>query len=113
MKKGGDLALNKKYLAYHTDGKGRDIYISSNSGGFAKEYSHGIDLKENFPPKVKFEKQNIPNHPVPLVYRSDGSGRDSYILNMAGGLRKEVKSLKEYSLKDFLRYVFYYLHLLI
>ena len=103
MKKHADLSLNKKYLTYQTDGKGRDIYISSNSGGFAKQYSHGIELKESFPLKVKYRQQNHPKEAVPLVYRSDGSGRDSYILSMAGGLRKEVKGLKAYSLKDFLR----------
>jgi hypothetical protein len=103
MKKHADLSLNKKYLSYLTDGKGRDIYISSNSGGFSKQYTHGIELKENFPIKAKFKQPNIPKQAVPLVYRSDGSGRDSYILSMAGSLRKEVKGLKAYSLKDFLR----------
>eukprot|EP00340_Litonotus_pictus_P012355 CAMPEP_0170538830 /NCGR_PEP_ID=MMETSP0209-20121228/103554_1 /TAXON_ID=665100 ORGANISM="Litonotus pictus, Strain P1" /NCGR_SAMPLE_ID=MMETSP0209 /ASSEMBLY_ACC=CAM_ASM_000301 /LENGTH=640 /DNA_ID=CAMNT_0010840615 /DNA_START=128 /DNA_END=2051 /DNA_ORIENTATION=+ len=38
-----------------------------------------------------------------MVYRSDGSGRDSYVLREAGGLRQDRKSLNQYQLKDFLR----------
>lgn len=96
-------ALRPQFVLYSADGKGRDLYISSNSGGFSKKYSHGLEINDKFPKKIKFKYPNVGLHPAPLVYRSDGSGRDSYILREAGGLREDIKSLKSYQLKDFLR----------
>ena len=96
-------ALRPQFILYSADGQGRDLYISSNSGGFCKKYSHGLEVKENYPSNVKFKYANVGVHPAPMVYRSDGSGRDSYILREAGGLRKEAKSLKSIKLSDFLR----------
>ena len=97
------LALTRQYVQYSADGKGRDLYISSNSGGFSKKYSHGLELRETFPAKIKYKFSNPELHSAPLVYRSDGSGRDSYILRESGGLREEVKSLNAFQLKDILR----------
>lgn len=96
-------ALNRKFILYSPDGHGRDLYISSNSGGFCKKYSHALEIPETYPAKVKFKFTQAKLHPAPLVYRSDGSGRDSYILREAGGLRKDVKSLSSFHLSDFLR----------
>ncbi len=47
------LALTRQYVQYSADGKGRDLYISSNSGGFSKKYSHGLEVRETFPTKNK------------------------------------------------------------
>ncbi len=98
-----DLSLLPQYVHYLADGKGRDIYISSNSGGFSKYHSHGLDTKETYPAKVKFKFSYPQLHSAPLVYRSDGSGRDSYILREAGGLRDEFKTLSAFKLEDILR----------
>ena len=95
--------LDRQYIKYHTDGNGRDLYISSNSGGFCKTYSHGLDKKESYPGKIKYKYTNVKVHNAPCTYRSDGSGRDSYILRESGNLRAEVKSLSSFHLKDFLR----------
>ena len=38
-----------------------------------------------------------------MKYRSDGTGRDNYVLHEHGGLEKDHKPLKNYHLKDFLR----------
>lgn len=103
MKKKSNLAITRQYIQYYTDGQGRDLYISSNSGGFCKNHSHKLDMKETFPTSVKFKFSNVSLHCAPLVYRSDGGGRDSYILREAGGLREERKSLNSYKLSDFLR----------
>lgn len=103
MNKQANLALAPQYVQYYTDGQGRDLYISSNSGGFSKQYAHGLDIKEHYPQKVKYKFSNVSVHCPPMVYRSDGSGRDSYILRETGGLRQERKSLNAYQLKDFLR----------
>ncbi len=103
MKKQANLSINRQYIQYWTDGQGRDLYISSNSGGFCKKYSHGLELKDKFHTQVKYKSQNVGLHSAPLVYRSDGGGRDSYILKECGGLREDRKSLNSYQLKDFLR----------
>lgn len=95
--------LERIHMKYNTNGKGRDLYISSNDGGFCREYSHSLDIKEHYPVRVKYKFSNVKLHPAPVTYRSDGGGRDSYILREAGGLRKEIKSLNSYHLKDFLR----------
>lgn len=97
------LALRRQFVQYSPDGKGRDLYISSNSGGFCNTYKHKLEIKETYPTIVKFGFPNIKIHTAPLVYRSDGSGRDSYILREAGGLREDIKTLSSYQLKDFLR----------
>lgn len=102
-KKNASLGLLTQYISYNPDGKGRDWYISSNSGGFCKQYSHSLEVKNKFPVSVKFRPQNVSLHGALNVYRSDGSGRDSYILRETGGLKPDRKSLKSFELKDFLR----------
>lgn len=42
--------------------------------------------------------------PSHVKYHSDGTGRDSYVVHDAGGLRINHKSLNEFHFKDFLRY---------
>jgi hypothetical protein len=89
---------------YYADGKGRDIYINHNNGGFwtqgvrtfaGKSMNNEVSSKYQFRAKSK----NVP----PFKYMSDGSGRDSYVIHESGGLKRNLKSLNELSLKDFLR----------
>lgn len=89
---------------YFADGKGRDIYINHNNGGFwtqgvrtfaGKSMNKEVSFKYQFRAKAK----NVP----PFKYMSDGSGRDSYVIHESGGLKRNMKSLNELSLKDFLR----------
>jgi len=46
---------------------------------------------------------NTKRNVAPFKYRSDGSGRDNYVLHEHGGLERDHKSLKAFHLKDFLR----------
>jgi hypothetical protein len=91
-----------KYTHYSVNGYGRDTYINYNNGGFLNKLED-INLKDNYNTfsinKYYNTKKNIP----PFKYRSDGTGRDKYILHEHGGLEKDHKPLKNYHLKDFLR----------
>ena len=71
---------------YFTNGGGRDDYIYRNNGGFTSMYD-----PVNWPQKGTLHtvhKKAPPNpvmHAKPIYYRSDGSGRDSYVVTTAGG----------------------------
>ena len=93
---------------YHTNGTGRDSYIVRNNGGFNKMYN---PIKwpnvGTFVPK-RVPRENTPlMHPMPVYYHSNGTGRDSYIVETGGGLHNLsrmieyreafVKSLRSYS----------------
>ena len=70
--------IPNRIFLYHNDGSGRDSYISSNNGGFYKEY------------RIIKTSQGCPNHDIksmfnPVIskpigrYFCDGNGRDIYI----------------------------------
>jgi hypothetical protein len=70
-----------KYNYYKPDGAGRDLYIIHDNGG---ELRGGVKVLEN---KLLFPKifkqrvfHSLRKEIPPVTYRSDGSGRDSYIL---------------------------------
>lgn len=70
-----------KYNYYKPDGAGRDLYIIYNNGGELRGGVKPLTDKVLFPKITKGRvfhslKRDIP----PVTYRSDGSGRDSYIL---------------------------------
>jgi hypothetical protein len=95
-------SFNPRINHYESDGLGRDGYISCNNGGF---YSN---ITVNTEHKIYDRRANRAYHSLrknvaPLKYRSDGSGRDGYILHEHGGLERDYKPLKEFHPKDFLR----------
>lgn len=96
-------ALHPQFVQYGTDGRGRDTYIGYNNGGFWKENIYGIHYKPNYP--IYHPPKTISFHyePAPFTYYSDGTGRDTYVINNNAGLTKQFKSLNQYRLKDFLR----------
>ncbi len=89
---------------YSTDGNGRDLYINYNNGGF---WSRGTKIytgsQKGQEISQKYALKPLMKHVAPLSYRSDGSGRDSYVLSESGGLKRDHKSLHQFHLKDFLR----------
>lgn len=87
---------------YRTDGKGRDGYINYNNAGFWKDRT--IKVRDVFKPRKKIKIfHSIFNQPPPFTYISDGSGRDSYVLDHNGGLIKTFEPLIEQKLTKFLR----------
>jgi hypothetical protein len=95
-------AFNPRINHYESDGLGRDGYISCNNGGF---YSNIVvnSSSRMYDRRYIRRYHSLRKNVAPLKYRSDGSGRDGYILHEHGGLEKDYKPLKEYHPKDFLR----------
>lgn len=88
---------------YSTDGMGRDGYITYNDGGFWKDNIKKISLKPDYP-RYKYKIfHSLIHKPAPFTYQSDGSGRDSYVIENNGGLVKEFQPLIKQKLTKFLR----------
>ena len=71
---------------YRTNGTGRDTYINRDNGGFNKmfepcKYAEGGTMGY----KNKFVERAPIIHAKNLYYHSDGTGRDSYIVETSGG----------------------------
>jgi hypothetical protein len=94
--------FSPKYTQYSADGFGRDTYIGYNNGGFLDKLSK-LKAKDNFETFSINRHFNTKRNVAPFKYRSDGSGRDNYVLHEHAGLERDYKGLKSYHLKDFLR----------
>lgn len=92
-----------RFNRYETDGCGRDTYISYNNGGFCSKDAKEIKGKSSYPIYHKYTYHSLGHSAAPFRYYSDGSGRDSYILDHDGGLTRCDKPLADYHLEDFLR----------
>ena len=88
---------------YTPDGKGRDIYINYNNGGFLTKGIKTYSGSQMTDPSAKYQVRVSGKNVAPFKYMSDGSGRDNYVLHESGGLTRNHKSLNEITLKDFLR----------
>jgi hypothetical protein len=86
--------VSAKVVLYHNDGSGRDTFIEKFNGGFQSP-SLLLDntpkpLDNPFNPEWKVGHVSTKpsmGRPIHLVnYRTDGSGRDSYIQDDNGGL---------------------------
>lgn len=66
---------------YHTNGTGRDGYIVRDNGGFNKMFEPCKYAEVGtFGGKQRYKQVAPVIHAKNLYYRSDGSGRDSYIV---------------------------------
>jgi hypothetical protein len=88
---------------YSTDGMGRDGYITYNNGGFWKKNIKQISLKPDFPKNSKKIFHSLYHQPAPFNYQSDGSGRDSYVIENNAGLVKRFEPLIKQKLTKYLR----------
>ena len=81
---------NPGYVNYSGDGSGRDSYIILNNGGLTHEpKDHMMWSSKIKTPRVM---QKSPHKgAVGFQYRSDGSGRDSYVLKNSGGLKIDFR----------------------
>lgn len=78
------LDIIPKFANYRTDGTGRDTYINFNNGGhhqdnisFKYSSKRGLNIFNNGKPYNVISKL--------AIYRTDGSGRDQYIVKDCGG----------------------------
>lgn len=97
-----NFAIIPKYVNYYNDGFGRDTYVKLDNGGFLNKICK-IKSVDKYDHNSINRYYNTKRNVAPFKYRSDGSGRDNYVLNEHGGLERDQKSLKNYHLKDFLR----------
>jgi len=92
------------FKSYYSNGDGRDNYIQYNNGGFwninPNPASYYMTQKNYHPHKFhSFSSIRTP----PFKYRSDGNGRDSYIISNNGGLSYNNLPLKNCKLENYLR----------
>lgn len=92
-----------RFVMYPSDGLGRDKYIKFNNGGFWKGKETEISMKPSYPNYNTYAYYSLNRQAAPFRYYSDGSGRDSYILDHDGGLIKSFSPMSKFHLKDFLR----------
>ena len=93
-----------KYVNYYNDGFGRDSYVKLDNGGFLSKIPyHKVKSVEKFDHNTMNRYFNTKRNVAPFKYRSDGTGRDNYVLHEHAGLERDNKSVKSYHLKDFLR----------
>lgn len=89
---------------YEHDGEGRDMYIGFNNGGFLdKKVPQGTSFFTSSVPSTRYRFRWPAKEAVAFTYRSDGTGRDGYIMVDSGGLNKSYKPLRQYQLNTFLR----------
>ena len=88
---------------YSTDGKGRDGYITYNNAGFWKKNIKQISLKPDYPRNKQKIFHSLFHQAAPFNYQSDGSGRDSYVIENNAGLVKPFDPLIKQKLSKFLR----------
>lgn len=84
---------NPTYANYSGDGTGRDSYIILNNGGLTREPKrHMMWQSLN---RCKPDLRPMASKPAPsLKYKSDGSGRDSYVIQNSGGLINDFRCSK-------------------
>jgi len=97
----------QQYIQYVPDGTGRDGYINFNSGGFSRFIPKQVIpvCYEIIKPSVRNTIRDISKTSWTFKYKSDGSGRDSYILQGSGGLQRDYREAKGFG--DTLRKGFY------
>lgn len=89
-----------KYVSYYGDGTGRDQQITLNNGGLTHHDKvslghHGVQFSR-YNSNVSARKSPSPHKDAPtFYYMSDGSGRDSYVLQDNGGLRPDYDRLNK------------------
>ena len=91
------------FVFYPSDGMGRDGYITYNDGGFWKDNIKQITNKPDYPKNNHMIFHSLHHDPAPFKYQSDGSGRDSYVIERNGGLVKNFEPLIKQKLSKFLR----------
>lgn len=72
--------FSPKYTHYAPDGCGRDNFIIINNGGLLRGDVKSIKKAEDYGITKKVDYHSLKRNVAPFKYRSDGSGRDSYVL---------------------------------
>ena len=70
--------ISSKFIHYLPDGLGRDDYINSDNGGLLRNIHVGLKKEAFQYPKFN-HLYNLKKDAFSVKYRSDGTGRDSYV----------------------------------
>ncbi|MCQ2820308.1 MAG: hypothetical protein MJ252_23830 [archaeon] len=98
----GYSSLHPQFNLYETDGKGRDMYISYNNGGFWKDNLYKIKYSPNYTQKYTPRFFSLIHPTPPFTYYSDGTGRDGYVL-FDKGLKRQFSPANKFIFGDLLR----------
>ncbi len=79
------------------------MYINYNNGGFWKDNIYKIKYTADYSQKHVPVYHTLFHQAAPFVYRSDGSGRDSYIL-FDSGLQRKYRPGNLFVFNDYLRH---------
>ena len=81
--------FDPKFSHYYSNGSGRDNFIMYNNGGFAEPRYHNPARSTAYMRYKAFAtvSPSPRKEAQPIEYRSDGSGRDSYIVLNSCGLK--------------------------
>ena len=88
---------NPTYVSYTGDGSGRDSYIILNNGGLTHESKEHMMWSSQIRRTPGVTQKSPHKGAVGFQYRSDGSGRDSYVLQNSGGLKVDFRGGKAHS----------------
>ena len=82
--------FDPKFSHYFSNGSGRDNFIMYNNGGFSEaRFFNPVTSTAYMRYKSYATVSPSPRKEAqPVEYRSDGSGRDSYIMFNSGGLKQ-------------------------
>lgn len=98
-----------KSIFYKGDGTGRDTYIAVDNGGLYRAHNTLPEFPIGTLRSRRYAKPITPSTPHRTVrYKSNGTGRDMYISDSAGGFEigatSDRNSKFEGSLRNYLRY---------
>ena len=98
----GYSSIHPQFTLYETDGRGRDMYINYNNGGFWRDNLFKIKYTPNYSQHYTPKYYTLFHLAAPFTYHSDGSGRDSYIL-LDRGLKRKFTPGNKFSFNNYLR----------
>ena len=79
--------FSPKHCNYFGDGGGRDTYVVTDCGGLMGREKVGMTRRPFKNTPFNRDAYNAPlKHVMPVNYHSDGTGRDTYVINNSGGL---------------------------
>ena len=74
-----------KYTNYWGNGAGRDSYVITDNGGQAHQPKRHM-MRRPYRSTYSAAPNRRSSQPSAVIYQSDGTGRDSYVLQNSGGL---------------------------
>ena len=72
--------IGSRFTHYLTDGHGRDTYINCDNGGLLRNVQLGYNNEVFNIQKYNYHISNLKREGRSIKYRSDGTGRDSYVM---------------------------------